>query len=205
MEAKRAKGRTRPSAHPLQDMAKALSHPLRVRILEGVNERAMSPVEFEREYGGAPLGTISYHFRELAKFGCLELVEELPRRGAVEHVFQATTRASFTDEQWREVPEGERSAITATILQGFIAKASTALSAGTFDERPDSHFSWLAMQVDEAGWAELTALLAATLSEAEDIRVRAGERLVGNGNQGFRVTFSTAGFETPPLERRVES
>src|ERR1700753_2762814 len=67
------------------------AHPLRVRILEVLNQCDMSPVEFCRE-GFAPDGMdvshVAYHFRELAEFGALAVVEQTPRRGSVEHVYR---------------------------------------------------------------------------------------------------------------------
>lgn len=36
------------------------------------------------------LSEVSYHVRELAKYGAVELVDERPRRGAVEHFYEAT-------------------------------------------------------------------------------------------------------------------
>ena len=35
------------------------------------------------------LRSVAYHVRVLKKLGCIELVESLPRRGAVEHVYRA--------------------------------------------------------------------------------------------------------------------
>ena len=35
------------------------------------------------------LRSVAYHVRVLKKLGCIELVETLPRRGAVEHVYRA--------------------------------------------------------------------------------------------------------------------
>lgn len=70
--------------------AKAMGHPTRGRILRLLREHGeLSP-------GRAsclleqPLGTVSYHFRSLAKLGLVELCETIPRRGALEHVYRLT-------------------------------------------------------------------------------------------------------------------
>ena len=63
---------------------KAMSHPLRVRILALLDERAASPVELAG-WLGATLGTTAYHVRTLERIGLIELVRETRVRGAVEH------------------------------------------------------------------------------------------------------------------------
>lgn len=68
-------------------MVKAIAHPLRLEILRALGERA-SPTELSRRLG-EPLGTISYHVRVLADLGLLRLVEQAPRRGAIEHYYEA--------------------------------------------------------------------------------------------------------------------
>src|SRR4051812_44755325 len=89
-----------------QTICAALKHPMRVRILEVLNEGPKSPSQFVAE-GLVPkelfssyaqvLSLVSYHFRELEKEGCLEVVRSIPRRGAVEHVYEGKARVYFTD------------------------------------------------------------------------------------------------------------
>ena len=66
-------------------MVKAFAHPLRLEILRSLGARA-SPTELARKLG-APLGSVSYHVRVLADMGALELVDQAPRRGAIEHYY----------------------------------------------------------------------------------------------------------------------
>lgn len=67
-------------------MVRAIAHPLRLEILRALGERA-SPTELSRKLG-EPLGTVSYHVRVLADLGLLRLVEQAPRRGAIEHYYE---------------------------------------------------------------------------------------------------------------------
>src|ERR1700742_1923838 len=86
--------------------AAVLAHPLRVHILALANERDLSPVEFCRE-GLAPesmdVSHVAYHFRELAEYGCLTVVEENKRRGSIEHVYRGSGRAYFSDVDWSAI------------------------------------------------------------------------------------------------------
>jgi DNA-binding transcriptional ArsR family regulator len=67
---------------------KALSHPLRVRILALLEERTASPRELD-DWLDATLGTVSYHVRALHRTGLLELVDTTQVRGAVAHHYRA--------------------------------------------------------------------------------------------------------------------
>ncbi|HET8814894.1 MAG TPA: winged helix-turn-helix domain-containing protein [Solirubrobacterales bacterium] len=80
-----------------QELVKALSHPIRVEILETLRGRVASPSELSREMKESPC-VISYHASTLVKCGCLELVHTELRRGAVETFFGVAPRW-FTDRQ----------------------------------------------------------------------------------------------------------
>lgn len=110
-------------AHKEKPPASAvMRHPLRVRILEVVNDRDMSPTQFMRqrlapdvEVSAKSLSLLSYHFRALEKAGCIEVVDRVPRRGATEHVYRGKARAYFTDEEWEALSPRERCLISRTM------------------------------------------------------------------------------------------
>jgi hypothetical protein len=199
---------TKPRDRNAATVSAMLRHPLRVRILEIANERDISPVQFLRD-GLAPPGAyglshISHHFSELEKGGCLRVVKLIPRRGSVEHVYRGLARAFFSDEDWEALSPAERRKVTRTMLQGLMARADSAITADTFDKRTDRHLSWLAMPLDEQGWAALTDLQAETLRRAEEIRIEAGERLAATTGESFPVTFGALAFESPPSDPVAE-
>ena len=88
-------------------LLKAISHPLRHRLLGLLDERVASPNELARELG-LPLGRVSYHIRLLADLGAIELVRTEPRRGALEHFYRAVTRGWFSDDDWSRLPRAAR-------------------------------------------------------------------------------------------------
>src|SRR5712675_1289363 len=122
--------------------ASVLAHPVRVRVLEILNQRDMSPIEFCRE-GFAPetmdVSHVAYHFRELAEYGCLRVIEENKRRGSIEHVYRGLARAYFSDAEWAEVSPEDKARITKTVFQGLLARVEGAVMAETFDRREDRH------------------------------------------------------------------
>jgi hypothetical protein len=183
-----------------------LKHPLRVRILEVVNERDMSPVQFLNE-GLAPgfksrqnaLSHVSYHFRQLEKAGCVEIIATFQRRGATEHVYRGKSRVYFTDAEFERLPLRDRSQLSRTSFQGLVARTDGAMAAGTFDGRTDRHLTWVAMDVDQRGWKELGTVLAACFGEVERIRHDARGRLDESDDEVIPATVAILGFESPPL------
>lgn len=69
-----------------QELVRALSHPIRMEILEKLRGRVASPAELSRELNER-LGVIAYHANTLLKCGCVELVHSEPRKGSVENFF----------------------------------------------------------------------------------------------------------------------
>jgi hypothetical protein len=180
--------------------ATVLAHPLRVRILEVLNQRDMSPVEFCRE-GFAPANMeifrVAYHFRELAEFGSLAVVGENARRGSIEHVYRGLGRAYFSDHRWGELDHEERVTVSRATVQGLLARIEGALMSETFDSRVDRHLTWIAMRLDEQGWSEMTTALTATFGEIEQIRADAEARLDRDGKEGIPSTCGLLGFPSP--------
>jgi hypothetical protein len=185
--------------------AAVLAHPLRVRILALLNERDMSPVEFCRE-GFAPssmdVSHVAYHFRELAQYGCLTVVEENKRRGSIEHVYRGIARAYFSDSDWASLEPDERIKISKAIIQGLIARADEAIMAKTFETREDRHLSWIAMKLDEQGWKEMVTTLTAAFGEVEQIRADAEKRLVDSDEEPITSTCAILGFPSPSVPER---
>jgi DNA-binding transcriptional ArsR family regulator len=77
--------------------ARALAHPLRARALELLALGPGSPRQLALGLD-APLGTVSYHVQTLLRLGCIELLETIPRRGAIEHRYRAVVRVRVTIE-----------------------------------------------------------------------------------------------------------
>src|SRR5215211_7397890 len=115
-------------------LAKALSHPLRQRILQRLNEGGVkSPNELSQELGD-PLGNVSYHVRILRELDCVELVRTEQRRGALEHYYKATAQPWLDDKQWARLPAAFRRKTLGRTLSEILESASDASEAGGFDD-----------------------------------------------------------------------
>lgn len=185
-----------------------LRHPWRTRILEVLNERDMSVSQFVDEglisdLADRPrdraISALAYHFRALREVGAIEIVEQNPRRGSTELVCRATARVHFNDDEWAKLPMHQRLAISQIVLEAFLARAESSVHLKTFESRMDRHFSWLAMEVDEQGWSEITDLLNGVLDTVSEIHRESKERLEATGEQPIRTTWGQLHFESPPL------
>src|SRR4029079_7860458 len=84
-------------------LVRAMSHPLRVRILAILDERTASPIEMSRMLR-ASLGVVAYHVRTLHRLGLLALEREAQVRGAVQRFYRARQRPTVSAEAWAQAP-----------------------------------------------------------------------------------------------------
>jgi DNA-binding transcriptional ArsR family regulator len=154
---------------------KAMSHPLRVRILAMLDERKASPNQLAG-WLGASLGTVAYHVRTLEQLGLIELVDETRVRGAVEHHSRARARPNVTAEGWAQAPPIAKQAAVGSSLDviGEYARASAA--AGGFD-RDEAQLRRTLLKLDARGFAQLSKACDKLLEQAEKIEAAAAERI----------------------------
>lgn len=156
-------------------LVKAYAHPLRIRILSLLDNRVASPSEIAAELE-TPLPNTSYHVRQLAALGLVELVDRKARRGAIEHYYTARVRPTITDEGWARLPEIVKRAHFGGILQTALAHVVSAAEAGGFD-RDDIHYSRTGGRVDAQAWREISSVLAEALERVERAVAGSEERI----------------------------
>jgi DNA-binding transcriptional ArsR family regulator len=178
-----------------------VSHPIRCRALTILADREASPVEIGRELGMDP-SHIAYHVKVLLDEGLIELTEEIPRRGSIEHRFRAVFPDEYSDEEYAALTPEQRTQRSRDIFCFAAADASCAFSAGSFGDRHDHHISRMPLQVDEAGWSEIRDLFESTLRQLYKIKREAGDRLTEGGMKGTSVLAFTTFFELP-LDRVI--
>ena len=157
---------------------KAMSHPLRVRILALLDERTASPVELAG-WLDASLGTVAYHVRTLERMGLIELVRQTRVRGAVEHHYRSTARPRVSDQAWAAAPPIAKQAAVSSSLQTIDAYARAASAAGGFDHA-NTHLTRTALQLDARGFSELSRACHRLLAQLERIEEAARERMQRN-------------------------
>src|SRR5262249_29198165 len=122
-------------------LARALAHPVRVKILSIANRREISPVGFAREHD-LDVKAVSHHFALLKKHDALELVRKRSVRGAVEHFYRGIRPAIFHSEDWERFPRPVRDGVASAALGDLTSVTEQALETGAFSKHDDSHLIW---------------------------------------------------------------
>jgi DNA-binding transcriptional ArsR family regulator len=178
-------------------LVKALAHPIRVRALQLLEGRTLTPKQIAAELD-LPLENVSYHVRTLAKFGLIKLERRrMGRRGAVEHLYRTASRPRITAQTWEQLPAFVKEAMTGAILGQVVHLATGALTHEGFS-RPDSHLSRRPVVVDEEGFSEISTIVSKALDEVSAAEERAAERLERANHDDIRATVVAMLFESAP-------
>ena len=154
---------------------KAMSHPLRVRILAMLDERKASPNQLSG-WLGATLGTVAYHVRTLEEFGLIELVDETRVRGAVEHHYRSRKRPRATEDGWADARPVAKQAAAGGDIDTITAYARASAAAGGFD-RPEAQLRRMIVRLDDKGFAQLSKACEKLVAEAEKIEAASAQRI----------------------------
>lgn len=176
--------RTAPPSLIDQQLLRAEAHPIRAHILSILSEGPSSPARMQRRMENVSLNLVSYHIKQLVKFGCIELVrKEKSPSGATEHIYRTTKRQFIDADQWAAVDPKLRQPITATILRMISEDTSRSLAEGKFDLLPDNHLSRSPIELDRAGWDEVVEILERALGEVLEAHAKSAERAVESGEE----------------------
>jgi len=154
---------------------KAMSHPLRVRILAMLDERKASPNQLSG-WLGASLGTVAYHVRTLEHLGLIELVDETRVRGAVEHHYRAKERPIVTADGWSQAPPIAKQAAVGSSLDVIAEYSKASAAAGGFD-RGDAQLRRVLLRLDDKGFVQLSKACTKLIEQAEKIEEAAAARI----------------------------
>jgi hypothetical protein len=185
------------------DLATAVGNPWRFRILIACSLEDTSPSGFVRDHGGE-ISNIARHFRRLASWGYLEVVEHRsggPRRGGVEHFYRSGRHAHLDSETSRGLPTIIREDISDTLVRGLSERVSAAIDAGTFDADVDRHMSWIALELNAECFGELGALLDELLAKLPGLEEKAKAQMEASGEEPLLATAALLSFRSPPGTR----
>lgn len=130
-----------------QRLIKAMAHPLRVRILAYMNDRAWSPNELSNELAEG-LSQVSYHVKVLRDFELIEMTKTEPRRGAVEHYYRAIERVFMPSSITKQFPKSAQRGMFVDTMEDTNQDVIASLKSGRFDERDDYHVSYTPADLD---------------------------------------------------------
>lgn len=177
-------------------LAAIVAHPTRARSFLILAERTASPAEIAKEIG-KDVGHVGYHVRKLQQLDLIELVDERPVRGAVEHFYRAIERPVVMEEEFAQQSIEEREVFTRAILQLHVADVARAMDEHTFDGRDNRAIIRTPMLVDEAGFAELAELHVEMYERTLEVQAKSLGRMTGSAEEGIPTVSTSMLFETP--------
>ncbi|HEX3324547.1 MAG TPA: winged helix-turn-helix domain-containing protein [Solirubrobacterales bacterium] len=173
-----------------------IAHPTRVKSYVILNERVASPNEIALETNLA-VGHVSYHVDKLKELKVIELVDERPVRGAIEHFYRAVRRPVALEAGLKEMTEEERDSLTRYTLQLALADAALAINAGTFDARLNRALVRVPMTVDEEGFAKLASLHEEMYQRHLEIEAESAGRMADEKTEAIPTVAVHMFFEMP--------
>jgi DNA-binding transcriptional ArsR family regulator len=184
--------------------AKAMANPWRNRILAELHTRAMSPKQFVEEIGGPDLPTVARYFRQLKKWGYLEVAEELTggnRRGSVEKIYRAIRRVHFNTPAWEQLPLEVRSACSVSMLDGLMTRLNDAVAADTLDAEVDRFLCWKTVNLDRLAWQQLGQILDGSLARVQSLEGTSADRIEEEDAEEIPATVALLAFRSPEFLR----
>ncbi|HET8814426.1 MAG TPA: helix-turn-helix domain-containing protein [Solirubrobacterales bacterium] len=191
--AQHAKQRERTTRNRL----KAMSHPLRARILRLLVERGIqSPAELARALG-ADLSDVSYHTRRLEELECVELVKTQPVRGAIEHFYRATELHLIDTSEWEELDPMMAGDLVCDFIQKILDDFVASRKAGIVGSDKHFHITRTPLILDEEGFQEGMEAFERCRLEMAEIEARSAERLADSGGTVVPTSSGLAYFKVP--------
>lgn len=179
------------------DLHKALSHPLRYRILILLGETEASPKELT-EALGQDFQRVCEQVRILRDGGFIELVAKDRRRGGTQHFYRATVRPFLDADEWANLPLPVQESISASILRMVFKDAQAALRTGDFDAHPHRVLIEKPLIVDEQGFEDADASALRYLAELGRIALESSGRLTASGEEGISLNTATMIYTAAP-------
>lgn len=172
-----------------QNIVRGLAHPLRVRILSVLNDRVASPNELSKELEEG-LSQVSYHIKVLKDFEMIEMTHAVPRRGAVEHYYRATSRVFVPSSVAKFWPKSVREGVAGAILELIEADLVESIKTGLFSDRADHVVTRDPRTLDGKGREDAEIAAAEFFQRYEEIGVETDERLKNGEGDGKKIQTS---------------
>ncbi len=177
------------------NLAKALSHPVRIEILDRLSRETASPIQLSRALD-RDLSKVCYHIKVLRDAGLIHQVKTEPVRGATEHFYRSTSVANAHVLRRKEIPRAVRGHVAVPTMQAIIEEGVAAIETGTIDAHEESQLVCIAATLDQKGCREVSAAIDQALKKVIAAQERSAKRLAKADKSGIPATFIVANFES---------
>ncbi len=175
----------------------AMRHPIRRLMLRELRDRKRptAPVELAAEIG-VDLKMLSYHVRELVKYGAIEEVASEPVRGAVKHYYVATEQHLIDTDEWNAFDESQKEGALIDFMQPIVDDFSDAVKDGVLGEDGEWHITRTPIHaVDHQGLEELLAAHMELYERVNAIHAASLERMADSDEEPIKVSSNQACFK----------
>jgi hypothetical protein len=178
-------------------LEEALGHPLRAWILAQLNDAPAAAADLAKK-SEEPRNRVNYHFRELERLDCIELIDTVKVRGNMEKkIYRGKTRMLLDDDIWKKLGKKTRTGISVKAVAESFERAQRALESGTFDSRVDRVVANYKPMLDEEGWDEVIEILREAHERIQGVEPRAIARNPDHMKRK-RTTITLMAYESPP-------
>lgn len=169
------------------EVHKALNHPVRAAILLALQrEGCSSPKRFSTNTKGTSnevdLNLAAYHFRVLHKHGAIELLDEIQKRGATEHLYGVNPKSPILDS------------LRATLLlERLMASDEQPLGGLSLNGGPND-IAILPVEVDVEGQSEIGQMLTGMKATLAAIAESCHQRLTESEQAPVTMRIGIASY-----------
>lgn len=174
------------------NVARALAHPVRVRILGELKKRPMGPAEISAVCDGPALETIVKHCVRLEEF---DLVRRLRRDRR--HVYRLEPTSLFEPKTYTSLPAPLRGDVDIVSASTYVSRIADSIFAGTIEDRLDSHLTWTGLTYDAQAMDDLARALDAVFLFVLHLQRHSDT----DPSDSIPVTLGYGCFESPPTSR----
>jgi DNA-binding transcriptional ArsR family regulator len=175
------------SKEQVESLAAIVSHPLRRRIWDAINDHPISPRELADQLRH-PVNDVAYHVRVLRDLGVIELAGTRPVRGATQHFYRAIRRPHLSNEEVATMTPEQATTDATYILQLELADSAAALENGKLVERPEHYLFRMPANLDEEGWQEFHVIFAEAADRLYEAETRCVARRQERGEESESVS-----------------
>jgi DNA-binding transcriptional ArsR family regulator len=176
---------------------KALSHPLRYRILMVLGESEATPTEMA-ELLEEDFHRVCEQVRVLRDGKFIELVDQDRRRGGTQHVYRVSIRPMLDATEWELLPRLSRETSSVSILRIIIDELVASVASGSFDAHPRRALHRKPMIVDEQGFADADDAVLSYQARLGEIAAESNARLVAGDEEPIQVKAVTIVHKAAP-------
>ncbi len=168
------------------NVVEALVHPLRSEIFDALTGWLGTATVAElAELTESRVEDVVRDIAVLDRCGLVEPVSDGDRDAPIDvsTAFRATRDPAVDDEEWAQFPASLRRKLAARSLENLEEQVWAALARGGFDGA-DAHVSWVGLELDDRGRAEMAEALAQMLERARVAQSRSAARRAEGATQG---------------------